>query len=170
MPAAVLGLVLLWAVPASGGCPPTLDFSFRPLAGETPIRLCEQYAGKVLLVVNTASQCGYTPQYAGLEALYERYRERGLVVLGFPSNDFGGQEPGTEAEIKQFFAASATAYAFRCSRRSGSSAVIRTPFTACLPVPPASIRRGIFTSTCSTATGECSRVTGAACAPTTRGS
>lgn len=102
MPAAMLGLAFFWAGPAVGACPPTLDFSFRPLAGETPVRLCEQYAGKVLLVVNTASQCGYTPQYAGLEALYERYRERGLVVLGFPSNDFGGQEPGTEAEIKQF--------------------------------------------------------------------
>ena len=62
------------------------------------------YRGKVLLIVNVASKCGFTPQYAALESLYEKYRDRGLVVLGFPCNQFMGQEPGTEAEIKQFCA------------------------------------------------------------------
>ena len=60
------------------------------------------YAGKVLLVVNVASQCGLTPQYAGLQKLYDTYRDRGLVVLGFPANEFGAQEPGTNSEIAQF--------------------------------------------------------------------
>ena len=60
------------------------------------------YKGKVLLVVNTASECGFTPQYAGLEKLYEAYKDKGLVVLGFPSNDFGAQEPGSAEEIQTF--------------------------------------------------------------------
>src|SRR3954471_10000318 len=81
-------------------CPPLLDKTFDSIF-EKPESLC-QYSGKVLLVVNTASQCGYTPQYDGLEALYRKYRDRGLVVLGFPMNDFGGQEPGSNKEISQF--------------------------------------------------------------------
>ena len=60
------------------------------------------YEGKVLLIVNVASTCGYTPQYAGLEALHEKYKDKGFAVLGFPCNQFGGQEPGTNEEIKQF--------------------------------------------------------------------
>jgi len=81
-------------------CPALLDRTIETIF-EKPLSLCE-YAGKVLLVVNTASQCGYTPQYEGLEALYRKYRARGLVVLGFPSNDFGGQEPGSNKEIAAF--------------------------------------------------------------------
>ena len=68
---------------------------------DKPQSLCA-YAGRVVLVVNTASQCGYTPQYDGLEALYRKYGQRGLVVLGFPMNDFGGQEPGSNKEISAF--------------------------------------------------------------------
>jgi len=60
------------------------------------------YRGKVALVVNVASKCGYTPQYAGLESLYEKYKDKGLVVLGFPANNFGAQEPGSDSEIKTF--------------------------------------------------------------------
>jgi len=81
-------------------CPTLLDRKM-PDIHEKPQSLCE-YAGKVVLVVNTASECGYTPQYEGLEALYRKYRDRGLVVLGFPSNDFGGQEPGSNKEIAAF--------------------------------------------------------------------
>jgi glutathione peroxidase len=61
-----------------------------------------EYEGKVLLIVNVASKCGYTKQYTGLQAIYEKYKEQGFVVLGFPCNQFGGQEPGTEQEIKEF--------------------------------------------------------------------
>ena len=85
---------------AAAACPALLDHQM-PTLDERTESLCS-YAGKVLLVVNTASQCGYTPQYEGLEALYKRYRERGLVVVGFPSNDFGGQEPGTNREVAEF--------------------------------------------------------------------
>lgn len=76
------------------------DFSFQAIDG-APLPL-SQFDNRVLLVVNTASQCGLTPQYQGLEELYAEYRGRGLVVLGVPCNQFAGQEPGTEAEIKDF--------------------------------------------------------------------
>ncbi len=81
-------------------CPALLDRSLNTIH-DAPQSLCA-YTGKVLLVVNTASECGYTPQYEGLEALYRKYRDRGLVVLGFPMNDFGGQEPGSNQEIAAF--------------------------------------------------------------------
>ena len=79
-----------------------LDHDVRRLNSDEVINLREAYAGKVVLVVNTASKCAFTGQYEGLEALYAQYRDRGLVVLGFPSNDFGGQEPGTEQQIRDF--------------------------------------------------------------------
>ena len=77
------------------------DYSFEAINGDTAIDL-KAFAGKAILVINTASACGYTPQYAGLQALWQKYRDRGLVVLGVPSNDFGAQEPGTETEIQAF--------------------------------------------------------------------
>ncbi|WP_246068258.1 glutathione peroxidase [Fodinibius sediminis] len=76
------------------------DFSLSSIDGEETA--LSQYEGKVLLIVNTASECGFTPQYEGLQALYEKYSDEGLVVLGFPANNFGGQEPGTDEEIKRF--------------------------------------------------------------------
>ena len=99
---ALSGFALFASVEARAACPDTLDFSARQLATDEVVNLCEAYRGKVVLIVNTASKCAYTDQYEGLEALYDQYRDRGLVVLGFPSNDFGGQEPGTEQEIKRF--------------------------------------------------------------------
>jgi glutathione peroxidase len=91
------------AAPVQGGpavCPPLLQHSFNRLQDDKPQTLC-QYAGRVLLVVNTASYCGYTPQYEGLEALHARFAARGLVVMGFPSNDFGRQEPGSRQQIAE---------------------------------------------------------------------
>ncbi|MGZ8500455.1 MAG: glutathione peroxidase [Candidatus Binatia bacterium] len=81
-------------------CPLILDHKFANLMDES-ISLC-QFRGKVALIVNTASECGYTPQYDGLEKLYRRYSDKGFVVLGFPANDFGAQEPGSNKQIAQF--------------------------------------------------------------------
>jgi glutathione peroxidase len=84
----------------TAGCPATLDFTVKTIDGVEK-SLCD-YKGNVVLIVNVASKCGYTPQYEGLEALNKKYRDRGLRILGFPSNDFGSQEPGTEEDIKKF--------------------------------------------------------------------
>ena len=95
--AAALALTTL----TSGGTPMSVhDFKVKTIDGKEAS--LGDYKGKALLIVNTASECGYTPQYAGLEALYEKYKGRGFAVLGFPSNDFGAQEPGSNAEIKKF--------------------------------------------------------------------
>lgn len=99
---AAAAMVLMTAPPAAAG-PPSLDWGALPLpalnGGSHPADL---FRGKVVLVVNTASHCGFTPQYDALQALWTRYRDRGFVVLGVPSNDFGGQEPGTAGEIADF--------------------------------------------------------------------
>ena len=97
------GMALLAAGSAAlaDNCPVTLDVTKRYLASEQSVRLCDEYAGQVLLIVNTASYCGFTPQFKGLEALYQRYREQGFAVLGFPSNDFL-QEPRSEPKVREF--------------------------------------------------------------------
>lgn len=82
-------------------CPALLNHTVEPLIGGKPVSLC-QYEGRVVLVVNTASECGYTGQYKGLQALHKKYSSRGLVVLGFPANAFGGQEPGSNKKIAEF--------------------------------------------------------------------
>lgn len=96
--ALLAGLLLAGGAQAAG----LLDLNYRPLAGKGEVNLQKQYGGKVLLVANTASKCGFTPQYEGLEALQKKYAARGFSVLGFPSNDFKGQEPGSEAQIQEF--------------------------------------------------------------------
>ncbi|MBV2096958.1 MAG: glutathione peroxidase, partial [Candidatus Thiodiazotropha sp. (ex Codakia orbicularis)] len=103
-----LALLLLTPIPGhaeSGNpsiCSEESNYSKRQLNSDQVDNLCETHRGKVMLVVNTASRCAFTDQYEGLEKLYSRYRERGLVVIGFPSNDFGNQEPGSEGSIKEF--------------------------------------------------------------------
>jgi glutathione peroxidase len=94
-------MALLAGQARAGECPELLRHSFGSLQTGQLQNLC-QYQGKVVLVVNTASYCGYTDQYGPLEALYEKYKDQGLVVLGFPSNDFGGQEPGSNQQIASF--------------------------------------------------------------------
>jgi len=86
---------------AAPSCSPLLSQTFPRLQDEAPQNLC-QYQGKVVLVVNTASFCGFTSQYEGLEKIYAKYKDQGFVVLGFPSNDFGQQEPGSNKEIADF--------------------------------------------------------------------
>src|SRR5439155_18921212 len=109
IPTTAIAVVLLTALAAtfampqtkSGGkVPEVLNFTLSNINGQS-VNL-SKYAGNVVLIVNTASQCGYTYQYEGLQNLHKKYASRGLVILGFPSNDFGQQEPGTNQEIQQF--------------------------------------------------------------------
>lgn len=95
------GFVQTASAQATDNCPSLLNQSFKRLQDDAPQNLC-QYAGRVVLIVNTASYCGFTKQYEGLEKLYAKYGQQGLVVLGFPSNDFGNQEPGNSKQIADF--------------------------------------------------------------------
>jgi len=96
----LLAVGLIFHVITAGAAGSIYDIPLKDINGkDTSLK---PYQGKVMLVVNVASKCGFTPQYTALEALHQKYKDRGLVVLGFPCNQFGGQEPGTDAEIKQF--------------------------------------------------------------------
>jgi len=96
----LLAVSLIVQVISAGAAGFIYDIPLKDIDGkDTSLK---PYQGKVMLIVNVASKCGFTPQYTALEALYQKYKDRGLVVLGFPCNQFGGQEPGTDAEIKQF--------------------------------------------------------------------
>jgi glutathione peroxidase len=98
------GALLLMASHSFSGqnCPSVLNHEIPKLGSSQALNLCKAYRGQVLLVVNTASECAFTSQYEGLEKLYREKKDEGLVVLGFPSNDFGGQEPGSEQKISSF--------------------------------------------------------------------
>jgi glutathione peroxidase len=95
-----LSFLFLASFPMSASAKTAHDFTFTGIDGK-PLSLV-QFKGKVVLVVNTASECGFTPQYEGLEALWKEYADKGLVIVGVPSNDFGGQEPGSSEEIASF--------------------------------------------------------------------
>ena len=96
----IFGVLLTMATTLSAAAPGIYGFTLNSIDGK-PAPLGD-YKGKVVLIVNVASQCGYTPQYSALEAIYEKYKDQGFVILGFPANNFGAQEPGTNEEIKTF--------------------------------------------------------------------
>ena len=95
-------LVLAGLMPATVPAAGLLDYSFRPLAAKKPVHLSQVYAGDVVLVVNTASKCGFTPQFEALEAMHAKYKPNGFAVLGFPSGDFKAQEFEDEKQIQEF--------------------------------------------------------------------
>ena len=142
--------LLLAAMPAAANaCPSLLDHRYTSLQGK-PVNLCE-FANRPVLVVNTASKCGYTPQFEKLEALHRRYRDRGLVILGFPSNDFN-QELATNKEIAEF--CKLTYFVeFPMIEKSSVRGVGASPFIGSLRPPRARRRGGISTSTSSRPTG-----------------
>jgi glutathione peroxidase len=128
------GAAALAPTPPAGSpdaaCPDLLRHTYNSLQTGQPQSLC-QYAGKVVLIVNTASYCAYTGQYEGLEALYRKYKDRGLVVLGFPSNDYGSQEPGSNKEIAEFCR---TTYGveFPMFEKASSARLVASPLYATL--------------------------------------
>ena len=126
----LLGGIAMNAAATTTACPPLLNHSYLPLEGGAPRSLCE-YAGKVILVVNTASQCGFTPQYEGLEALYKKFKGKGLVVVGFPANDFGAQESGSNKEIAQFCQAN-FGVSFPMAEKTTVAGKAASPFYAAL--------------------------------------
>jgi len=99
-PVAVAATLASGAAAAAAACPAYLDHEFKKLRSSESVNLCQAAAGRPMLVVNTASHCGYTPQFKGLEAVHQKYKDRGLFVVGFPSDDFK-QEAGTEAETAE---------------------------------------------------------------------
>jgi glutathione peroxidase len=127
-----LAALMISPIASAAPCGNLLDHTVNDIAGDKE-NLC-QYAGKVVLVVNTASYCGYTPQYKGLQALNEKYKARGLVILGFPSNDFGQQEPGSDREIADFcdrtYAVKFPMFAKTSVKEPGGSAVFDALATA----------------------------------------
>jgi len=131
----LLALAALQPAFAASACPPLLQHQLPRLQDEKPIDLCS-YSGKVLLIVNTASQCGYTPHYKALETLHQRYAARGLVVMGFPSNDFS-QEPGSNEAIADFcenqFAVKFPMFA-KSGVRPGARGVAANPLYAAIAV------------------------------------
>ncbi len=121
-------LSLLLTEVAAAGCDNLLDFSYRRLASSQEQNLCEAYAGQVILVVNTASRCGFTGQFSDLEALYQKYRDDGLVVLGFPSNDFNQEladEEGTADVCFLNYGVSFPMFATTSVRGDGANALFQ---------------------------------------------
>lgn len=123
------------AATADAYASPTIDHEVETLQGER-VSL-STYRGKTLLIVNTASECGLTPQYEGLQALYERYKDKGLVVLGFPCNDFGGQEPGSSEQIGAFCSSkfNVSFPLFAKVRAKGDKSPLYKTLTEALPAP-----------------------------------
>ena len=97
----IMGVSLMTSVQARAQEKTAYDFSFKTLVQQDPLPLSD-YKGKVIMIVNTASECGFTPQYEGLQKIYDQYKDRGFVVIAVPANDFGGQEPGSAKQIAEF--------------------------------------------------------------------
>lgn len=167
----LVALVLL--IPFSGHaqsddgliCSDNSSYSKRQLDSKRIDNLCETYRGKVMLVVNTASRCAFTDQYDGLEKIYSRYRDRGLVVLGFPSNDFGNQEPGSEVKIKKFCRLT---YGVQFPMYAKSRVMMRIPSIVHWPMQRALRHAGTFTNTLSIVTVNLSEATTAPSNPGAR--